>query len=119
MSYTNRPMQMFGGLGLVTMLAGGAAAVTTVGMKLALGMDMTGNPLLYMTIMLFLASIQFISLGFLGELTTRTYHESQSKPIYVVREIVETPEARRETVHPLGNLSPRDTATVGQDDAGS
>ena len=100
MSYTNRPMQMFGGLGLLTMFAGGAAAVATVGMKLVMGMNMTGNPLLYLTILLFLASLQFISLGFLGELTTRTYHESQSKPIYVVREVVETPEPsglRRET----------------------
>ena len=92
MSYTNRPMQMFGGLGLLTMFAGLTAAVATLGMKLALGMNITGNPLLYMTILLFLASLQFISLGFLGELTTRTYHESQSKPIYVVREVVETPE---------------------------
>ena len=98
MSYTNRPMQMFGGLGLIAMAAGGVSGLATLAMKTFGGIDMTGNPLLYLTMLLLLTSLQFISLGFLGELTTRTYHETQRKPIYVVREIVEAtpPEAERE-----------------------
>ena len=97
LSYMNRPMQMFGGLGLIALAAGGSAGLVTLAMKIFLGTNMTGNPLLYLTILFLLASLQFISLGFLGELTTRTYHETQRKPIYVVREIVGTPsEAERE-----------------------
>ena len=91
LTYMNRPMQMFGGLGLIAMGVGWLSGFATLAMRIFLGIDMTGNPLLYLTIMLFLAGIQFISLGFLGELTTRTYHETQRKPIYVVREIVEAP----------------------------
>lgn len=104
LSYMNRPMQMFGGLGLMALAAGGSAGLATLAMKIFLGMNVTGNPLLYVTILLLLASLQFISLGFLGELTTRTYHETQKKPIYVVREIVgaSQPEAEPEyeTVRP-------------------
>lgn len=89
LTYMNRPMQMFGGLGLTSMFAAGLSGTATLAMKAFLGVNMTGNPLLYMTILLMLASIQFISLGFLGEISSRTYHETQRKPIYVVREIVE------------------------------
>ena len=104
LSYMNRPMQMFGGLGVMSLAAGVSTGLATLAMKIFLGMDMTGNPLLYIAILLLLASLQFISLGFLGEVTTRTYHESQKKPIYVVRKIVgaSLPEAERdrETIRP-------------------
>lgn len=91
LTYMNRPMQMFGGLGVIALAAGGVSGIATLAMKLFFGVNTTGNPFLYVTILLFLSGIQFISLGFLGELTTRTYHESQRKPIYVVREIVDIP----------------------------
>lgn len=92
MSYTNRPMQLFGGLGMAAMALGIASGFLTLAMKLFMGMDMTGNPLLYFTVFLWVVAFQFIGLGFLGELTTRTYHESQAKPIYVVREVVGAPK---------------------------
>ncbi|MCI0437657.1 MAG: glycosyltransferase family 2 protein [Chloroflexi bacterium] len=88
LTYMNRPMQMFGGLGILSFLAAMLSGAATVAMWLFLKVDITGNPLLYLTILLVLACIQFISLGFLGEITSRTYHETQRKPIYVVREIV-------------------------------
>jgi hypothetical protein len=46
---------------------------------------MTGNPLLLLSVMLELVGVQFISMGLLGELLTRTYFESQGKTAYVVR----------------------------------
>ena len=88
LSYANRPMQMFGGMGVFAIAGGALSAIATLAMKVFMGMNMTGNPLLYLTILFFLGGMQFISLGFLGELTIRTYHETQQKPIYVVREIV-------------------------------
>ena len=87
-SYSTRPMQIFGGLGLLAAAAAGLSGIATLIMKIVMGMNITGNPLLYFTILLCLAALQFISLGFIGELTTRTYHESQRKPTYVVREVV-------------------------------
>lgn len=46
---------------------------------------MTGNPLLLLSVMLELVGIQFILMGLLGELMTRTYFESQGKKSYAVR----------------------------------
>ncbi|MCH9038348.1 MAG: glycosyltransferase family 2 protein [Chloroflexi bacterium] len=87
-SYSTRPMQIFGGLGMLSILMGILSAGATVFMKLAIGTNMTGNPLLYMTILAVLVGIQFITMGFLGEINIRTYHESVKKPIYVIREVI-------------------------------
>ena len=54
-------------------------------MKLHSGIFMTGNPLLLLSAMLELVGVQFISMGLLGELLTRTYFESQGKTPYAVR----------------------------------
>ena len=54
-------------------------------MKFA-GTDMTGNPLLLLSVMLELMGVQFISMGLMGEVLARTYFESQGKSPYVVRE---------------------------------
>jgi hypothetical protein len=58
---------------------------------------MTGNPLLYLGVMFELMGVQFLSMGLLGELMTRTYFESQGKPPYAVRQTVnlEAPVKRR------------------------
>ena len=54
-------------------------------MKLHSGIFMTGNPLLLLSVMLELIGVQFISMGLIGELLTRTYFESQGKTPYAVR----------------------------------
>ena len=97
LSYMTRPMQMFGGLGALFMLGGMSSALATALMKIFLGIDMTGNPILYLAILFFISGIQLVSLGFLGEMTMRTYHETQQKPIYNVRHVYENgklPDAR-------------------------
>ena len=88
LTYMDRPMQMFGSLGILAFFLAGISGATTLGMRFFLDFNITGNPLLYLTILLVLTSIQFISLGFLGEISSRTYHETQKKPIYVVKEVV-------------------------------
>ena len=45
------------------------------------------GPLLFLTVLLILSGIQFLSIGLLGEMLARTYYESQDKPIYAVREV--------------------------------
>jgi len=84
--YLTRPMHFFGGIGMVLMMLGGIALIGTVAMKFITGIDMTGNPLLLLSVLLEIAGIQFLSTGLLGELTMRTYFESQDKPAYIVRE---------------------------------
>ncbi|MHC4075393.1 MAG: hypothetical protein ACYSRZ_03130, partial [Planctomycetota bacterium] len=55
-------------------------------------LSMNRNPLLVLTAMLITATIQFILLGLLAELLVRIYHESQNRPTYVIREVIEASE---------------------------
>ena len=58
----------------------------TIYMKIANNEDMTGNPLLLLSVVCVLVAVQFICIGLLGEINIRTYYELQRKPTYVVRE---------------------------------
>jgi glycosyltransferase involved in cell wall biosynthesis len=84
-SYLTRPMHVMGLAGLVSMGLGGLALLATAWMKAHSGIFMTGNPLLHLSVMLELVGVQFISMGLLGEVMTRTYFESQGKTAYTVR----------------------------------
>jgi glycosyltransferase involved in cell wall biosynthesis len=84
-SYLTRPMHILGLGGLVAMALGVVSLLATIWMKSHHGTFMTGNPLLLLSVMLELVGVQFISLGLLGEVLTRTYFESQGKTAYVVR----------------------------------
>ncbi|MBT0894780.1 glycosyltransferase family 2 protein [Geobacter hydrogenophilus] len=86
LSYSTKPIQLFGKWGIYTILAGVASGSLTLYMKFFEGMSMNRNPLLILTAFLLFGGVQFISLGLLGEVSARTYHESQGKPIYVIRE---------------------------------
>jgi glycosyltransferase involved in cell wall biosynthesis len=86
LSYSTKPIQLFGKWGVYTLLAGFLSGFTTVYMKVFEHFSMNRNPLWILTIFLFFMGIQFIVLGLLGELNARTYYEAQGKPIYVVRE---------------------------------
>lgn len=84
-SYLTRPMHLMGLAGLISMGLGGLVLLLTMAMKWAAGTDMTGNPLLLLSVMLELLGVQFIGLGLIGEVLTRTYFESQGKKAYTVR----------------------------------
>lgn len=86
-SYFASPMKLFGGMGLGCLAMGCLALLATGAMKLAAGVDMTGNPLLMLGGCAMLASIQFFSLGLLGEVNARIYYGSQDKQHYAVREL--------------------------------
>jgi hypothetical protein len=90
-------MHVFGGVGLLSMTAGFLSLVATVWMKLARDVDMTGNPLLLLSVLLGMVGVQFISIGLIGEMLTRTYHESQGKTSYLVRSTLnlDPPEGRK------------------------
>ena len=84
-SYLTRPMHVMGLAGLMAMALGASSLLATVLMKWHSGIFMTGNPLLHLSIMLEMIGVQFISMGLLGEVMTRTYFESQGKTAYTVR----------------------------------
>jgi glycosyltransferase involved in cell wall biosynthesis len=89
LSYSTRPLHIFGLLGLVSGSVGFLTAVHLTVQKLFYGVDIGGRPLLLVSVLLIVIGVQFISMGLLGEMLARTYHESQDKPVYVIKEIVE------------------------------
>jgi glycosyltransferase involved in cell wall biosynthesis len=89
LDYSTRPLQFFGMLGLAGTGTGFALALF-LGIKKIFFNEalMTEHgPLLLLSIALFISGIQFISLGLLGEISARTYYESQNKAIYALREV--------------------------------
>jgi glycosyltransferase involved in cell wall biosynthesis len=86
LSYSTKPIQLFGKWGIYTLEAGFLCGALTVYMKLFEHTSMNRNPLLILTAFLLFTGVQFIVLGLLGELNARTYYEAQGKPIYTVRE---------------------------------
>ena len=85
--FLTRPMHVFGFWGLLAMAVGGLIVLWLIGEKL-LGADIGGRPLLLMGVLSLLTGVQLFCFGLLAELQMRTYHESQNRPIYRVRQIV-------------------------------
>ncbi len=84
-SYSTKPMYLFGGLGLLSFLGGALLSGATLYQKFFQAVKAHRNPLLLLSIFLFAAGLQFILFGLVAELIVRTYHESQGKPIYLLR----------------------------------
>ncbi|MGJ5632781.1 glycosyltransferase family 2 protein [Nostoc sp. CALU 1950] len=86
--FLTRPMHVFGLLGLISMVSGTGIGIYLTFVKLALG-EMIGNrPLLILAVLLLVTGVQLFCFGLLAELLMRTYHESQGRPIYRVREVI-------------------------------
>ena len=81
-SYSTKPMYLFGGLGFLAFLGGSLLSAVTLWQKFFHGVKAHRNPLLLLSVFLFIVGLQFILFGLVAELIVRTYHESQDKPIY-------------------------------------
>ena len=90
LSYSTRPVQIFGLIGLAMGLPGGAILAYLAGVKIFAGEAIGNRPLLLLGILLVFTGVQLVTLGLLAELQARTYHESQDKPTYVIREVRES-----------------------------
>jgi glycosyltransferase involved in cell wall biosynthesis len=88
LDYFASPMKLFGRFGLAAIGLGGLAGIATVAMKFSSGVDMTGNPLLLLTVLSSMLGVQFLSLGLLGEVNARIYYATQPKRNYAVRELI-------------------------------
>jgi glycosyltransferase involved in cell wall biosynthesis len=96
-SYSTRPLQMFGSIGMILNLFGFMAGARVVYDRF-FGYQSANRPLLFVSIALILGGMQFLATGLVAELMARTYHESQDKPTYVIKEIRETPPVRGELI---------------------
>ena len=90
LSYSTRPLQIFGLIGLIT---GGLGALITgyLGyVRLFQHQSIAERPLLLFGVMLVFIGVQLVTFGLLAEVMARTYYESQDKPTYAIREVRET-----------------------------
>ena len=92
-SYSTRPLQMFGGIGLLLGFFG-SLACAWVAFQRFFGFQSANRPLFFVGILMILTGVQLLMTGLLAEMLSRTYHESQDKPIYVIREILEDKPSR-------------------------
>jgi glycosyltransferase involved in cell wall biosynthesis len=102
LSFSSRPMQLFGLIGMLLGSTGGLIGLYLVGSKIVRGIlegaegfrayRIGTSPWLQLAVLLIVLGVQFVVMGLLGEVMTRTYHEAQDKPIYTVREVIETEE---------------------------
>ena len=95
-SFSTKPIYIFGGLGVLSGIASILAGLVVIYQKFIspTHLAMNRNPLLVLTAMLVTTTIQFILMGLLAELLVRTYHESQNRPTYVIKQILESPRDR-------------------------
>jgi len=94
-SYQTKPLYVFGWVGLLTMVASFLCAVLAFLMKYASWpkhADFVQTPLPVLAMVMLVLGIQFFLMGLLAEMQVRTYHESQSKAIYAIRERIGFPE---------------------------
>jgi len=103
LSFSSRPMQLFGLIGLALGSTGSTIGLYLAGAKIVSGIiggpegfrsyRIGTSPWMTLAVLLVVLGVQFIVLGLLGEVIIRTYHEAQNKPIYAVREVIESEEA--------------------------
>jgi len=87
-SFSTKPLQFFGPIGLASGILGFLISLYLAIEKLLLGKDIGGRPLLLLGALLIIVGIQFIGMGLLGEMMVRVYHETQKKPIYVIKKVI-------------------------------
>lgn len=87
-SFSTKPIQFFGPLGLGSSLIGVMISLYLTLRKFYFGEDIGGRPLLLFGVLMIIVGIQVIGMGLIGEMLVRVYHESQKKPIYVIKRII-------------------------------
>jgi glycosyltransferase involved in cell wall biosynthesis len=90
LGYAARPIQLFGTLGLLSGSVGALLVGWLLVERLLFDIPLGGRPIVLFSILLIFIGLQFITVGLLAEMQTRTYYESQDKPIYSIREILES-----------------------------
>lgn len=87
LSYATRPIQVFGLMGVICGGIGFLIALIMTFQRQFMGVPLSDRPLLFLAVLLIFIGIQFVSLGLIAELQARTYHESQNKPVYYVKNV--------------------------------
>jgi glycosyltransferase involved in cell wall biosynthesis len=95
LSYSTRPLQMFGLIGLPMGALGSIILAWLAYERLFAFQSIANRPMLFFGGLLAVIGVQFVTMGLLAEIMSRTYHESQDKPTYAIREIRQSVEPPR------------------------
>ena len=93
--YLDRPMKLLGRLAMHSFVLSVVCGISVLVMKLWGRIDMTGNPLLLMTVFMSIVSLQFLGLGLLGEMNTRLYYQRSHRRPFSIRRTTLGSEASR------------------------
>jgi glycosyltransferase involved in cell wall biosynthesis len=88
LDYSKRPLQIFGLVGLIFGGLGALMLLWLVGVKFIGHQGIGDRPLLLFGILLVFTGVQLVTIGLLAEMQARTYHESQNKATYVIRDVL-------------------------------
>ena len=88
LDYSHKPMRLFGGTGITLMFFSFIMLMYLFLRKLLEGIPILTSPIFSLGVMFFILGFQSILMGLIAELLARTYHESQKKPTYTVRQIL-------------------------------
>lgn len=92
--YANKPIYVFGGLGVMSLLLSLVAGVVAVYLKVVHGVSFIATPLPLLVVLTFITGLMTILMGLLAEIIMRTYHESQGKAVYLIRDAYNLPVQR-------------------------
>jgi len=104
LGFAKRPIHLFGSIGLLSGLTGGVILALITIQKFLFHVPLGNRPILLLGVLLLILGVQFLAFGLLAEVLTRTYHESQEKPIYHVRRLRRF-RSRGESSLPLESLT--------------
>jgi glycosyltransferase involved in cell wall biosynthesis len=97
--FSTKPLYMFGGFGAVLFVIAVLAGAETLFERFVYGVYVHNNPFILIAVFLAILAVNFVVMGLLAELIVRTYHESQGKPIYHIRDLKNLGEDRRVSLH--------------------
>jgi glycosyltransferase involved in cell wall biosynthesis len=86
LSFATRPLQLFGGLGVLLGTSGVMVGIYLTYLKIFMHEQIGDRPLLLLAVLLVVLGVQMVSIGLIGEMVMRSYHEPKGKPLYMIRE---------------------------------
>jgi len=88
LNYSHKPIRLFGGTGMILIFVSVALLLYLFIRRVFFSVAVLGSPFFQIGVMFFILGFQSILMGLIAELLARTYHESQAKPTYTVREMI-------------------------------
>lgn len=88
LDYATRPIQIFGLLGFLSFISGSGLGIYLATLRIFFNQPLGDRPILLLAVLLVVLGVQLLTMGLMGEMIIRTYHETQGKPIYMIRDLM-------------------------------